>query len=391
MMIKNALIQTTNATMLDCTHFETITGIEIESAEPANTTTRYLMRISGEKWRAFKEGVWTFASSRDLTADIVIAEGNTKAELLALTSTELAIFAGKKIEIAVAHRIDSGTDLPSISKFRFNGANSQIKKDFIYSNVIKLADDAVGITDIDITQVTRNGGAVTVYVSVKDDAGDWSEYKTCDRVPSSGSAIRFKAEVEIDKPGISVAELESVKVQHLTDSKSSNIEGKSVFVTKPIILDDEVNRAHALIRHSATKDTEFNMSIVFGTSDDFKNMNRTLKREKNGIVEEDYEYIVTDDTKSNTVMLKVEIDQKQGTITDKVLGTGTGKQQIFKLEHNARPESIQITTNNESTYYYKPKTKTLFVTAKSGDEISISYDWIAETSYLTAFACVFNQ
>ena len=372
MMIKNALIQTTNATMLDCTHFETITGIEIESAEPANTTTRYLMRISGEKWRAFKEGVWTFASSRDLTADIVIAEGNTKAELLALTSTELAIFAGKKIEVAVAHRIDSGTDLPSISKFRFNGANSQIKKDFIYSNVIKLADDAVGITD-------------------KDDAGDWSEYKTCDRISSSGSAIRFKVEVEIDKPGISVAELESVKVQHLTDSKSSNIEGKSVFVTKPIVLDDEVNRAHALIRHSATKDTDFNMSIVFGTSDDFKNMNCTLKREKNGIVEEDYEYIVTDDTKSNTVMLKVEIDQKQGTITDKVLGTGTGKQQIFKLEHNARPESIQITTDNESTYYYKPKTKTLFVTAKSGDEISISYDWIAETSYLTAFACVFNQ
>ena len=390
-MIKNALIQTTNATMLDCTHFETTTDIEIESAEPANTTTRYLMRISGEKWRAFKEGAWAFASSRDLTADIVLNEGNTKAELLALTSTELAIFAGNKIEIAVAHRIDTGTDLPSISKFRLNGTNSQIKKDFVYSDVIKLGDDAVGIADIDITQSARNGGAVTVYASVKDSAGDWSDYKTCDKVSGSGSAIRFKAEVEVDKPNVSVAELESVKIQHLTDSKSGSIEGKSVLVTEPIVLADEVSRAHALIRHSATEDTDFNVSIVFGTSDEFQAMNRTSKRERNGIVEEDYEYIVTDDTKSNTVMLKVEIDQQQGTVTDEVLGTGTGKQQTFKLPHNARQESIQVTAGDESTYYYKPKTKTLFVTAKTGEEIKISYDWIAETSYLTALACVFNQ
>ena len=389
MMIRNALIQTTNATMLDCTHFETITGIEIESAEPANTTTRYLMRISGEKWRAFKEGAWAFASSRDLTADIVLNEGNTKAELLALTSTELAIFAGKKIEVAVAHSIDSGNDYPSVSKIKFNGVNSQIKKDYIYSKVIKLSDNAVGITGIDTVQTTRNGGAVTVYASVKDDAGEWSDYTAYDNALSSGSAIRFKAEIEVDKPGISVAQLENVTIQHLTDSKSSSVEGKSVLVTKPIVLADEVSRAHALIRHPVAEDTDFSVSIVFGTSDNFLNMTKTSTREKNGIVEEDYEYIVTDDTKSNTVMLKAEIDQQKGTVTGEVLGSGTGRQQVYKLAHNARPETIEVT--GSTSWTYKEKTKTLFVTAESGNEVSISYDWIAETSYLTALACVFNQ
>ncbi len=388
-MTKKALITTTKATAIDCTHIERVTGIKITSAEPLNTLTRFVTRIKGGNWQAFKNGAWSDVDTQDLTAESVITEGNSKTELTALSETELSAFAGKEIDVAVAMQVASGADYPSVSKFEIAGSNSQIKKDYFYSDVIKLSDNAVGIIDIDAVQTANSGGAVNVYASTRNDAGQWSNYVSYENASNSANAIRFKAEVEIDRPGISIAQLESITIQHLTSSKSGSVEGKSVLVTKPITLADEVSRAHALIRHPVAEDTEFKMSIVFGTSDSFIEMTRISTREKNGIVEEDYEYIVTDDTKSNTVMLKVEIDQQQGTVTGEVLGTGTGRQQVYKLPHNARVETIEVT--GSTSWTYKEKTKTLFVTAESGNEVSISYDWIAKTSYLTALACVFNQ
>ena len=87
--------------------------------------------------------------------------------------------------------------------------------------------------------------------------------------------------------------------------------------------------------------------------------------------------------------LKIEIIQKSGTVTEELLGTGTGKQQAFKLAHHARPETLQVVGSNE--WEFKEKTDTLLVTAKSGDDIYVSYDWIAKTTNLTALACVFNS
>ena len=72
--------------------------------------------------------------------------------------------------------------------------------------------------------------------------------------------------------------------------------------------------------------------------------------------------------------LKVEIIQNSGTSEDVILGTGTGKQQAFKLEHHARPETLQVTGSDD--WVYKEKTDTLLVTARSGNEIKVSYDWI---------------
>ena len=56
-MIGNVLIKTTAATAIDCTYIERVTGIEIDSAEPENTLTRYLISIDGGKWRKYNGGL----------------------------------------------------------------------------------------------------------------------------------------------------------------------------------------------------------------------------------------------------------------------------------------------------------------------------------------------
>ena len=373
-MIGNVLIKTTAATAIDCTHFEKVTGIVIDSAEPDNTKTRYLISIDGGKWRKYDGSLWTFATEQDLTAESVLAEGNTKEELSALSETALTSIAGTVVDVAVAMKVEGNAELPSVKEFKFIGRNAQIKKDIIYSNVIELGKEAVGITGIEVAKSESSGGAVDVLASVKNDANEWSDYIAYNKVSGKAKAIRFKADVEADRPGISTAILNNVKVHHWENAKAAAIEGKSVLVTKPVTLENEVNKAHAIIRHPAVNDTAFNVSIILGASKNFADMTCIATRERDGEVEEEYEYVASDSTTSKTVTLKVEIIQNSGTSEDVILGTGTGKQQAFKLEHHARPETLQVTGSDD--WVYKEKTDTLLVTARSGNEIKVSYDWI---------------
>lgn len=387
-MIENVLIKTTAATAIDCSHIEKVTAIEIDSAEPDNTTTRYLLSIDGENWCKYNGNAWIFTDRQDITAESVLDEGNSKAELLALTEDNLTAFAGKIINVAVAMRVGNNAELPSISKFDIIGRNSQIKKNNIYSDVFILGNEAVGILNIDESKIENNGGAVEVYASVQNEAGEWSDYVPYKKVAKKARAIRFKAEVEVNKPGVSTAILNSMKLQHWQSGKSAAIEGRSVLVTKPITLDNEANRAYAIIRHPVIQDTEFKVSVLFGDSENFEEMSRLSSFDRNGEIEEDFELVMSNGSTSKTATLKVEIIQNSGTVTDEPLGTGNGKQQAFKLAHNARPETLKVT--GSSNWTFKEKTNTLIVVARTGDNIYASYDWIAKTTNLTALACVFN-
>jgi len=151
---------------------------------------------------------------------------------------------------------------------------------------------------------------------------------------------------------------------------------------------NEVSRAHAIIKHPKISDTEFKMFIIFGNSNNFSEMEHTASYEKGDEIEENFEFTATDAT-SKIVTLKVENYQKSGSVGNEILGVGTGKQQSFKLLHNARPETLQVSGGNE--WKYKEKTQTLLVTANVGNEITVSYDWIAKPACLTSLACSFNS
>ena len=385
-MIKNVLIKTTPATAIDCTNIERVTKIEIDSAEPENTLTKYLISVGGGKWRKLEGGTWKSADEQELTAESVLNEGITKAELQELTENHLSSFGGNLIDVAVAMQIGNNAELPSVTKIEMVGVNAQIKKNVAFSNVFKLSKESVKINGIEIAKTENSGGAVNVFASVQNEAGDWSEYVSYEKIKDKGKAIRFKAELEVDRPGVSTAILNNVKIHHWKEDKTATMEGRSVLITKQLTLNNEVSRAHAIIKHQKIADTEFKMFIIFGNSNNFVEMKHTASYEKGDEIEENFEFTATETT-SNVVTLKVENYQKSGATANEVLGVGTGRQQAFKLAHNARPETLQVSGSSEWTY--KEKTQTLLVTANVGNEISVSYDWIAKPAYLTSLACSF--
>ena len=89
---------------------------------------------------------------------------------------------------------------------------------------------------------------------------------------------------------------------------------------------------------------------------------------------EGYEYTVT--------AIKYSLVRPEGTVTKETIGVGTGKRQMVELPHFAKKETIVC--NGAWSYDYDRKLLTII--APEGEDIVISYDWIAETPTVYAIS-----
>lgn len=111
----------------------------------------------------------------------------------------------------------------------------------------------------------------------------------------------------------------------------------------------------------------------------------------NTLVDDQFDYIAGDEDPTGTVgTIKVEIYQRTGKERNVALGTGTGQQESYKLEHHAKPETISVSPAT-ATWRYKENTDILLVTAPVGEPVSVTYNWAARTNYLESIGCIFNE
>ena len=88
-MNKSGLIYTN--TPLDCTSLTQVDGITATGSQPADTDRRVAFKVDGTWYKLSGSGAVTLSAltTQTLTADSVLAEGNTVAELAAATSISL--------------------------------------------------------------------------------------------------------------------------------------------------------------------------------------------------------------------------------------------------------------------------------------------------------------
>ena len=121
MATKQDLIITTTASEAETSAFPSITGITIDATEPEDTSTRYLFKTDGN-WQYYDtaNNIWADADTQAITAASVMSEGNTKAEINALTSAAFADWTGSNVNVAVA-RQTTGTNQPTINSITVAG------------------------------------------------------------------------------------------------------------------------------------------------------------------------------------------------------------------------------------------------------------------------------
>ena len=93
---------TYSITPLDCTGASSVTGFTLTSSVPSGTDVRAAFQIGGTWYKLVGPGSATLSAlpTQAITTDSVLAEGNTVAELAAITG--IAAFAGQSVNVAIA-------------------------------------------------------------------------------------------------------------------------------------------------------------------------------------------------------------------------------------------------------------------------------------------------
>ena len=167
------------------------------------------------------------------------------------------------------------------------------------------------------------------------------------------------------------------KTYKVTDS-GINQDSLMVYVNGKAVYDFDFNTETSEITLVADVDVPINASYEYGWElFNYVEMQKGVSQiNDSGAYTTEYSYIIpTHEGELTVTAIKYELIRPEGKVTNDVIGVGTGKRQIIQLPHYARKETIQC--NGKWSYDYDSKRLTVIV--PEGDNIVISYDWIAES------------
>lgn len=351
-MSRTALIQTTTANAKDLSNFSTVSSIAIVASEPTNTKLTYVFKADDGNWQKYdtSSSTWKDVATQSLTAESVVSEGNTTADVTALTSTALAAFVGKTVNIAVGMEMDADAEeAPSLTSITFAGeTGATVTTKTVDSNAINLTDSGkpCEILSIDVNKTEESGGTVQVLASINDGSGwgDYAEYSTYVTSPATkATAIKFRAVLTAPTIGTSIAKIDSVSINHRTDGVAVFSEGTGVCVTKTYNFINPISRAHLMVKHPLVDDTEITAQIA--------------------------------------------LRESPTTVKGEVLGTGTGATQTVTLKNTTGIASHGFVlyfdgeAQAASSYSFSPTDGQVTYTADSGVAVTADYiyNWSKET------------
>ena len=450
---KGLLIAKTPINLLDKTR---VKGFTIEGIQPANTNRKVAFKVDNKWNKLTTEGALSPLPTQAITSDSVLAEGNTVAELTALTN--VPSLAGKLVYPAFALYADSNaTVMPTIGmtvKAEIDTTVDVYTKTAYSQEFVLHNERDVPIKSITVDSNTKGNGKVTLKARYAtfgaEQTEKWSEYvdilsvinKRCHK-------LQIKADYQVSSTnGSDSATLNDVVITYAKDVVAK-ADGSTDLVTLREQFTNDLTYVHAYIKHKELIDADLKAYVRLQKTPqkaDFKligygtGARKTYKVTDSGINQDslmvyvngkafydfdfntetseiilvadvdvpinatyefgwelfnyaemqkgvsqvndsgayttEYSYTIPAHEGELTVTaIKYELIRPKGKVTNDVIGVGTGKRQIIQLPHYARKETIQC--NGKWSYDYD--SKRLTVIAPEGDNIIISYDWIAES------------
>lgn len=345
----NGLVQTTTATEIDCSKFESISSVSVDADVPENTSLHFVFQLNGGNWKKYSttDKAWQDITG-DVTADNIAEVGNTLAEVQALTSTELASFVGTTVNLAIALTMDeSQTDVPVVRGVKFVGKTpANVTSETVDGPSYTLSDTnaAVRIISIKVNKTETGNGKVQVLASAKLAGGTWSDYADVDTyVNTKVLAIKFRAVLSVSKIGTDKAEFNGVEILHRTDDVAVLTEGTGVVLTKTYNFINPISRAHLMVKHPIVADTE--------------------------------------------VTAQIALRESPTTVKGEVLGTGTGASQTVTLANTTNLASHDFALyfdgvqQASGAYSFSPTDGQVTFTADEGVSVTADYvyNWSKET------------
>ncbi len=341
----NGLIKTTSVTKVSTADWLAVTGITVTATIPAGASLKMSIRTAEGEWKAWGGSAWASLSTQTLTADSLLSEGNTKAEIEALDSAALAWLVDKEIEIALALSTGDTADSPQVESIVISGATAEDQ----YAKVVESLPlmlsgngEPVEILRIDSLKSVTANGTVTLECSLMESGGTWSEFGALSEAQGKFAvAIKLRATLAVTViGGADSATITSVKLTHRIDNVAVFGEGTGQIVTRTYEFLHEMGKCHLMCKRPIVKDASLRAYVAL---------------------------------RSNPIQ-----------VTNELLGVGTGAPATYTVAHpeGLAPHTMGIRVNGEFTGVYSLNSATgmITLTAPEGAEVrgDYQYNWELE-------------
>lgn len=240
----------------------TVSGFAVAGVEPEKTKRRVAFKVD-DKWNKLTVTSGTAAltplTTQDITADSILEEGNTAAEISSVTSCPPMV--GKLVYPAVALYADeSATVMPTFGLTVKAAIDTTVNVYTYtdYSQEYSLGRDDVNLVSLVAETETKGGGKVDITARIKT-AGTWSEYQPLNNCQmKQASAVQLKAVYSVQSTdGSDSAAIKSVTVKYST-SGATVADATTDIVTVTKRFSYGLSYVHAYIKHKQLIDAKIN-------------------------------------------------------------------------------------------------------------------------------------
>lgn len=249
---RQALLTSNDA--LDATAVSAVNNFVITGEELTGTKRRVMLKIDDKIYR-FVSGMLTEYTG-GATVDNVLANGNTVAELTALSN--ISALVGKEIYPIIALS-STGDDNPTIT-IGLNTTTSTEKKTFTGNTAIyELPVPEDGSTPIitsavaDIT--TEGAGEVTIQIRLKNTDGVWGDWINLDDAETQeATRVQFRFTFFVENVGTDSAQVKSITVNYVSNNETVTGDTAELYSIVPNF-ETDLRLCYVIVRHKQLVDS----------------------------------------------------------------------------------------------------------------------------------------
>lgn len=259
----SGLVTTKNE--IDLSAADRVDGFAIQKTAPLNTDIKVVLYVNNVwcKITGFETGALAPVTTQSLTAESVLEQGNTVADLERFTS--LPELAGKKIKMAIALWAEDPDIVPQLKlALKCRSAANQYTKT-ITSEMYPFAQESE-LTSLTASTTKKDGGTVDVVAKVKKANGEESDWAPLATYKGQlATAIQFKGTLAVTEIGKSLAQLSTASAEY---SPASGIVGAGTVDIVSITENWNIPLASVrmVVRHKRLQDSILRGHVAFRTT-----------------------------------------------------------------------------------------------------------------------------
>lgn len=246
---------------LDATGVSSVDNFVIDVSQPSGTDCRFLFKIDGTVYKFNDSSLETYTGA--ITAENVIANGNTPAQISALSN--ITPLVGKLIYPIIALK-SSNTDSPTAKiglKTSTSTANKTKTVTTAQYNLPAPNNVTPLISDIVVDSTLTGNGNVTVTVRLKTADDSWSEFMPINEASNKNAlAVQFKIVYSVDTIDVDSAKVNSITVNYTANDGSVIGTDAEIFSVIPNF-ETDLKLCYLVVRHKKLVDSQINAFASF--------------------------------------------------------------------------------------------------------------------------------